>query len=81
MAAALLNDEQTGDLVLHPRRHHNRAWLCQRLHSGSSVRRIAVNLPGRIDNYRPGLQTNAGGQMRRASADILGIEFGQRALD
>ena len=28
MAAALLNDEQTGDLALHPRCHHDRAWLC-----------------------------------------------------
>ena len=28
VAAALLGDEQTGDLALHPRCHHDRAWLC-----------------------------------------------------
>jgi hypothetical protein len=37
MAAAFLNDEQTGDLVLHPRRHDDRAWLCLRLHPRSNV--------------------------------------------
>jgi hypothetical protein len=32
MAAALLGDEQTGDLALHLRRYYDRPWLCQRLH-------------------------------------------------
>src|SRR4029077_18358054 len=32
MAAAILDDEKTGDLALHLRGHHDRARLCERLH-------------------------------------------------
>ena len=40
LAAAFLGDEQTGDLTLRPRRHHDRARLRQRLcTSGLNFRR------------------------------------------
>jgi hypothetical protein len=59
MAAAFLNDKQTDDLVLHPRRHHDRAWLCQRLHPRRNVRRVTVNLARRIDHDRSGFNPDA----------------------
>jgi hypothetical protein len=57
--AALLGDEQTGDLTLHPRRHHDRAWLCYRLHPRRNVGRIAINLARRIDHHRAGFDAYA----------------------
>jgi len=59
MAAALLGNEKTGDLVLHPRCHNDHAWLCQRLHPRRGVGRIAVNLARRIDHYRAGFDADA----------------------
>ena len=53
MGAALLGYEKTGDLTLHPRCHHDCAWLCERLDPSRGIRCIAVNLPGCIDHYRP----------------------------
>src|SRR5262245_12674207 len=41
-------------LVLHPHRHHDRAWFGQRLNARRCVGRIAVNLARRIDHYRAG---------------------------
>ena len=65
MGAALLGDEQAGDLALHPRRHHDCAWFCQRLHARRSIGRIAVNLTCRIDHYRAGFDP-----MRALSAGL-----------
>ena len=59
VAAALLGDEQAGDLTLHPRRHHDRARLCQRLHPRRDVGRVAVNLARRIDHYRADFDPDA----------------------
>ena len=66
VAAALLGDEQAGDLALHPRRDHDRARLGQRLHPRRDVRRIAVNLARRIDHHRPQFRC----AMRAASAGL-----------
>ena len=44
MTAALLGDEQAGDLTLHPRRDHDRARLGQRLRPRRDVRHVAENL-------------------------------------
>ena len=81
VAAALLGDKQAGDLALHPRRHNDRAWLCQRLHSRRNVGRIAVNLARRIDHYRAGFDPDARVERRLASTGILAVHLGERALD
>ena len=44
MAAALLGDEQTGDLALHSRRDHDRARLGQRLRPRRDVGNVAARL-------------------------------------
>ena len=62
MCAALLGDEQAGDLALHPRRDHDRARLGQRLHPRRDVGDIAVNLARRIDHHRAGFEADACGQ-------------------
>ena len=81
MAAALLGDEQTGDLALHPRCHHDRAWLGQRLHPRRDVGRIAVNLARRIDHYRAGFDADARVERRLARTGVLAVHLGERALD
>ena len=81
VVAALLGDEQAGDLALHPRCHHDRAWLCQRLHPRRNVRRIAVNLARRIDHYRAGFDPDARVERRLASTGILAVHLGERPLD
>ena len=70
VAAALLGDEQAGDLALHPRRHHDRARLGQRLRPRRDVRRVAENLARRIDHHRPAFDPDARGErwLARASA-------------
>ena len=81
LAAALLGDEQAGDLALHPRRDHDRARLGQRLHPRRDVGRVAVNLARRIDHYRAGFDADAGGERRLARAGVLAVQLGERALD
>jgi hypothetical protein len=81
VTAALLGDEQAGDLALHPRRDQDRARLGQRLHPGRDVGDVAVNLARRIDHRRPGFETDAGVQLRLGAAFILAIEFAERPLD
>ena len=79
--AALLRDEQAGDLALHPRRDQHRARLGQRLHPRRDVGDVAVNLARRIDHRRTGFQPDAGGKLRLAGAGILAVQLGERALD
>ena len=81
MRASLFGDKQAGDLALHPRRDHHRARLCQRLHPRRNVWRIAVNLARRIDYHRAGFEADAGVERRLASAGVLAIDLGERALD
>ena len=81
MAAALLGDEQAGDLALHPRRDHDRTRLGQRLHPRRDVGRVAENLARRIDHHRPGFDADAGGERRLAGAGVLAVQLGERALD
>jgi class 3 adenylate cyclase len=59
MAAALLDDEQPGDLPLYPRRHHHSTRIGQRLCPCRDVRHIAENLAARIEHRRatPGSPT------------------------
>jgi hypothetical protein len=73
MAAAFLNDKQTGDLLLHPRRHYDRAWFRLRLHPRRNVRCVTVNLARRIDHDRK----NASAGKPALNARI-GIETGPR---
>ena len=79
--AALLGDEQAGDLALHPRRDQNRARLGQRLHPRRDVGDVAVNLARRIHHRRTGFETDAGDELRLAGAGVLAVQLGQRALD
>src|SRR5215831_300267 len=81
MAAAFLNDEQTGDLVLHPRRHYDRAWLCLRLRPRSNVRRVTVNLARRVDHDGSGFNPDAGVKRWLASLSILAVHLGKGSLD
>src|SRR6516162_7137080 len=81
MAAAFFNDEQTGDLVLYPRRHYDRAWLRHRLHPRRNVRRIAVNLARRIDHDRAGLNPDARAKRWLASITIFAVHLDERPLD
>src|SRR5262245_22093228 len=80
MAAVLLGEKETGDLALHLGCHDDRAWLCQRLHPGRSVWRIAVNLARRIDHYGAGLDADARVERRLAGTSILAVHFSERVL-
>ena len=73
VAAALLGDEQPGDLPLHPRRDHDRARLGQRLHARRDVGRVAENLARRIDHDRPGFNPDARGKLWLARAGVLAL--------
>ena len=74
MRAALLGDEQAGDLALHPRRDQDRARLGQRLHPRGDVRRVAENLARRIDHHRPGFDADAGGKLWLADTRVLAVD-------
>jgi hypothetical protein len=67
MAAALLGDEQTGDLALHPRRDHDRARFGQRLRPRRDIRHVAEDFARRIDHHRPRIDRNARGPSRGAT--------------
>src|SRR5262245_42511050 len=81
MTAAFFNDEETGDLVLHLRRHYDRARLCQRLYPRSNVRRVTVNLASRIDHDRSDFNPDARVKRRLAGSSILAVHLGERPLD
>ena len=51
MPAALLDDEQAGDLPPHPRRHHDRTRLGQRLRPRRDIRHVAENFARYIDHH------------------------------
>jgi hypothetical protein len=81
MGATLLGDEKTGDLALHPRRHHDRARLCERLDPRRSVWRIAVNFPRRINYHRAGFDADARAERWLARSCILAVDLSERALN
>ena len=81
MAAAFLDDKETGDLALYLRRHDDRARLSERLDPCRSVWRIAINFPRRIDHYWSGVDTDARVERRLARICILAVHCGEGALD
>ena len=81
MAAALLGDEQAGDLTLHPRRDHDRTRLGQRLRPRRDVRHVAENLARCIDHDWPHVDSNAGGKRGLCGVGVLSVQFVERTLD
>ena len=81
MAAKILGDEQAGDLALNPCSDPNSPRLCQGLHTGRSVRRIAVNLTRRIDYHRAGFDADPGVERRLAGTSVIPVQLGERPLD
>jgi hypothetical protein len=59
VAAALIGDEQSSHLTLHPRRDNDRTRLGQGLCSCCDVGHIAENLARRVDDNRPQVDGNA----------------------
>ena len=74
VTAALLGDEQAGDLPQHPRRHHDLARLGGSLRAGRDVRHVAENLAG-FDHHRPPVDRDARGQRWLARAYVLAIQL------
>ena len=81
MPAALLGDEQAGDLPLHPRRHHDRTRLGQRLRPRRDIRHVAENFARCIHHHRPQLDGNARGKRGLSGVGVLAVQLGQRPLD
>jgi hypothetical protein len=81
MAAALLGDEQAGDLPLHPRRHHDRTRLGQRLRPRRDIRHVAKNFARRIHHHRSRLDGNARCKRWLSDVGVLAVQLGQRPLD
>src|SRR5262249_26707697 len=73
MRAALLANEEAGDLALHPRGDQNRAGLGQRLHPRRDVGDIAVNLAARIHHRRADFEPDASDKLRLAGIGILAV--------
>jgi len=81
MAAALFDDEETGHLTLHTRRHNDRTRLGQRLRSRRDVRHVAENFTRRINHHRPRIDRNAGGKSGLSAIGVLAVQLGERPLD
>ena len=81
MRAAVLGDEQSGDLALHPCGDEDRTGFGQRLNPRGDVRGVAINLAGRIHHHRTGFQPDASDKLRFAGDRVLAVEFCERALD
>ena len=81
MRAALLGDEQSGALALHPRGDQNRARFGQRLHPRGDVGDIAVNLARRIHHRRAGFEADPSDKLRLGGDRVLAVELGERTLD
>jgi hypothetical protein len=79
--AALLGNEESGDLALHPCRDQHRTGLGQRLHARRDIRHVAVNLAARVEHGRADVEPDTGGKLRPAGTGILAIQLGERALD
>ena len=81
MAAALLGDEQAGNLALHPRRYDDRAWLSQRLRSCRGVGCVPVNFASGIDHYWTCFDADARVERRLARVCVLSVRLSQRPLN
>jgi len=75
MAAALLDDEQPGDLPVYPRRHHYGTRIGQRLCPCRDVRHIAENLAARIEHRRASVDGDACGQCGLARHFVLAVQL------
>src|SRR5262249_13628528 len=73
MRAALLGDEEAGDLARHPRGDQNRAGLGQRLHPRRAIGATAVTLAARIPPRRAGFEPDASDKLRLAGTGILAV--------
>jgi hypothetical protein len=51
------------------------------LHPRGDIGRIAEDFSGRIHHHRPALDADAGDELRAARADVVAVQFGERALD
>jgi hypothetical protein len=81
MAAALLDDEETGDLTLHPRCHNDRTRLGQTLRSRRDVRYVAEYLACRIDHHRPSVDSDTRGKRGLAGTRVFAVQLGEPALN
>src|SRR5262249_38304943 len=73
MRAALIGDEEAGDLALYPSCHNDRTRLGKRLHPRRDVGDIAVNLASRIHHRRAGFEPDARDKLRLAGTCILPV--------
>jgi hypothetical protein len=81
MRAAILSDEQAGCLALNAGGDQHRSRIGKRLYAGGDIGRIAEDFSGLIHHHRPGLNADAGDELRAACASVLAVEFRERALD
>ena len=79
--ALLFGDEKPRGLALHVQGDEDRAWLGGGLDPRGDIRRVAKNFAGRLHYDRPGLDSDAGFELRRVPRRVPGIEVGERALD
>jgi hypothetical protein len=73
VAAALLGDEETGDLTLHPRCHNDRTRIGQTLGSRRDVRYVAEYLSCRVDHHRPQVDRDARCEGWLARTGVLAV--------
>ena len=81
MRAAILGDEQAGDLTLDARRDQHRSRLGERLHPRGDIGRVTEDFAVRIDHDRPGFDADPGDELRAARARIVAVQLGERSLD
>ena len=81
LRAAILGDEQPGDLPLHLCGGTDRSRLRARLHAGGDIGRVAEHFARRIDHHRATLDADPGSELRFARREVLAVHLGERALD
>ena len=64
--SAILGNEQSGDLALHPRGHEDRPGLGERLHARGDIGRVAKHLARGIHHNSAGLDADAGDEFGTA---------------
>jgi signal transduction histidine kinase len=80
MAAALLDDKESGDLTLHSRCYNDRTRVGQSLGSRRDVGHVAEYLPGRVDYHRTQVDGDASSKRLLAGTLVLAVQFGERTL-
>jgi hypothetical protein len=81
VTAALLNDKHAGNLTLHPRRHHDRTRLGQRLRPRGDIRHITEYFACRVEHHRPQVDGDPSRKCRLVAADVLAVQLIERTLD